>query len=517
MGSSESKMSETAATKPDRVIPNQRLSELADPRSPSVSIDRTPIQIGGIVSRTSALVKRECPLAFTDPRSPTVGISRTPVRETVRATVDSFARRLGWLFHNEAEVKDSASNLRPCSVEMEEDGIKDDELASAEPLITPHLCQNFGSIFEHSNLQAAPMLPPLHSVGESSPFVVVEAPQAQVNVETEADYSLEEAEEARETPVHKRLSMSLITCHNGATSTQIFAEVHRDSPSSPEPAVEVEPLEAGIDHAYTEVHPDSPSFPEPAVEVEPLEAGIDHAYAEVHPDSPSFPEPAVEGEPLEDGIDHAFALPPVSPEPECPDAPVEPPVTSTADVPVVSVSPEEPDDVVQTLCSGETEELVVAQDCLLPEPTASELPAAPSPVPSRKEPLVCTGIRCPNLNSKSPSQAVFKPQWLGKGFGAPALRARGVQGRVRKGGSSPLAVQVAVKNAVNENKGPSAKLKQKGIGRAEGRSPLQLLKETNSPRDQRPQKKLKVSTPDRQRLGLMDRRVLSVALDKENR
>lgn len=312
--------------------------------------------------------------------------------------MDSFARRLGLLFHTEAEVKDLASNLRRCNVEMEEDCIKDDELASTEPLITPHPSQNIGSFFQHANHQATPVLPPLHHVGESSPFVLVQAPQ--VEIETEADISLEEAEEARESPLHKRLSMSLITCHEGATSTQIFAEVHHDSSSSPAPGVEVEPLGDGID---------------------------------------------------------------ICPEPECPNAPVEPPITSTADVSVVPASPEKPDDAGQTPCSVETDELVVAQDCLLPEPKASELPTAQSPVPSQEQPLVCTGIRCPNFNSKSPSQVVFKPQWLVKGFGAPGLRARGVQGRVGKGGSSPLAVQVAVKNAVNENKALSAKLKQKGV------------------------------------------------------
>lgn len=86
----------------------------------------------------------------------------------------------------------------------------------------------------------------------------------------------------------------------------------------------------------------------------------------------------------------------------------------------------------------------------------------------------------------------------------------------------------------------------------EGRSPLQILKKTNSPRDQRAQvfvaviyphisahesnicvftcpktqeihvlissqMKLKTSTPDKQRAGQMDRRVLAVCLDKENR
>lgn len=44
MGSSESKMSACAPIKPEPAIKN--ISHLVDPRSPSVGIDRTPIQVG---------------------------------------------------------------------------------------------------------------------------------------------------------------------------------------------------------------------------------------------------------------------------------------------------------------------------------------------------------------------------------------------------------------------------------------------------------------------------------------
>ncbi|XP_018527919.1 cell division cycle-associated protein 3 [Lates calcarifer] len=450
MGSSESKMVACAPIKAEPAIKNSRISHIIDPRSPSAGIDRTPIQVVGLVSKTSAVVKSECPLAFTDPRSPTVGITRTPVREVMRATVGSFARRLGMLFHNETEGKIPEAPQKRFSdaVEEEEEVFKNEELASTEPLLIPQSSLTFSSLAEHANLLATPVQQPLQSVGNSSPFVLLEEPQVEVAIDTEADITLEEAEEARESPLHKRLSMSLITCHEGATSSQIFAEVHCESTSSPVPSVEVKPLGNGVDHSY--------------------------------------------------------ALPSITVEPE---SLVEPSLTNDPDDSPVQTSSVQPEEAVQP--SEKTKQLV-KESSLPPASTSSEPPTVPSP----EQPQVCTGIRCPTFDSKSPSQVVFKPQWLGKGFGASGLRARGMQVQGGKGGSSPLAVRVAVKNASNENKGQSGKLKQKGT---EGRSPLQILKETNSPRDQRSQMKLKVSTPDKQRRGQMDRRVLAVALDKENR
>ncbi|KAM8734210.1 cell division cycle-associated protein 3 isoform 2-T3 [Acanthopagrus schlegelii] len=400
MGSSESKMAACAQVKPEPAIKNNRVSELVDPRSPSTGIDRTPIQVG--------VLKSECPQAFADPRSPTVGISRTPVREVMRATVGSFARRLGMLFHNEAEGK--ATEKRFSDVVEEEEALKDEEFASTKPLLTPQSIRNFGSLADHANLLATPVMPPLQSEGSLTPFVLLDHPQVEVELETEGEFSLEEAEEAKESPLHKRLSMSLITCHDGATSAQIFAEVHRDCATSPVPSVVIEPIKS------------------------------------------------------------------------------------------VQVSTAQSEEAEQTPPSEEMKELV----------KESSLPAAPTPepatVPKSEQPQLNTGIRCPTIDPKSPSQVVFKPQWLGKGFGATGLKTRG--------GSSPLAVRLAVKNVTNENKGQSGKRKQKGT---EGRSPLQILKETNSPRDKRSQMKLKASTPDKQRLGQMDRRVLAVSLDKENR
>ncbi|XP_034730160.1 cell division cycle-associated protein 3 [Etheostoma cragini] len=424
MGSSESKMVVSAPIKPEPAIKNSRVSDLIDPRSPSTGVVRTPIQLGGPVSKT------ECPLAFTDPRSPTVGVCRTPIREVMRATVGSFAHRLSMLLHNEAEGKVPKAPQKFSNDAVEEEVSQCEELASTEPLLPPQSSHTFGSMAEHAYLLATPVQTPLQSVGDSSPFVLLEKPQVDVDIETETDITLEEAEEAKESPLHKRLSMSLITCHEGATSSQIFAEVHSDSTSSPVQSVEVEQLG--------------------------------------------------------DGVDHSYALPSVTVEPE---SPVEPSLPSDLDSSHVQSE--------EAKSSSEVTKGRVEESSL------------PSPL---EQPQLSAGIRCPTFDSKSPSQVVFKPQWLGKGFGATQPRARRVQ--AGKGGSSPLAVHVAVKKATMEINGQSGKLKQKGI---EGRSPLQILKGTNSPRGQRSQMKLKMSTPDKQRLGPMDRRMQAVSLDKENR
>ncbi|CAJ1062542.1 cell division cycle-associated protein 3 [Xyrichtys novacula] len=431
MGSSESKPAVPAPKKPEAPIKNSRIIDL-DPRSPSTGITRTPIQVCGPLSKVFAEVKSE---AFTDPRSPSVGISRTPAREVMRVTVGSITRRLGMLFHNETEgvAPEAPQKCFGDSVEEEEE-VESEELASTEPLLTSKPSLVFSSLAEHAHLLFTPDMSNLEGVDVSSPFVHLDEPQMQLEVETEADLSLEEAEEARESPLHKRLSMSLITCHEGATSTQIFAEVHRDGASMQ------------------------------SEEVEPLSGGVDHSYS----------------------------LPSITVKPECH---VEP------SFPVDSEDPPAQESSVQSEKQAED------------KPSSEETKTVKEETATvAEQPHLCNGIRCPTFDSKSPSQAVFKPQWLGKGFGASGLRARGAQGG--KSGSSPLAVRVAVKNVTNENKRQSGKLKQNG---SEGRSPLQILKTTNSPRDQYPQAKLKVSVPDKQRHGQMDRRVPAVCLDKENR
>ncbi|KAM9805353.1 cell division cycle-associated protein 3 [Syngnathus typhle] len=383
MGASESKIAQRAATKQEAPIKNSRVARLIDPRSPSVAIDRTPIQVGAI--KTDELTS-ECPLVEGDPRSPTVGISRTPVREVMRAKVGSLARRLGMLFHMEAEGKVPINDVgaqEGCDV------LEGEEPDSTEPLLTPPKPHVSDSLTQHSNLMTTPVQR-VHS--SCSPFVLLEQPGAEVEIETD-DANLEEAEEACESPLHKRLSMSLITCLEGAPSPQILDEVHQDS------------------------------------------SGLDHLYAP----------PAVTPEPTRDSSD--------------------PPVQQ------------------QELTQEVSKE-------------ASEAPVLQCPSDTHRL----------TLDMRSPSQLVFKPQWLGKGFGATGLRVRAVQGA--KGGSSPLAVAVAVKSINNENKGSAGKQKQK-----EGRSPLQILQ--NSQRGH-PQMRLKGSTPEKARLGQVERRVLSGSLNKEN-
>ncbi|CAB1343379.1 unnamed protein product [Coregonus sp. 'balchen'] len=394
--------------------------QLVDPQSPSVAFDRTPIEAGGTVSCVPVVVESECSILASDPRSPTVSVTRTPMKDSMRVTVGSFARRLGMLLHGDSV-----------------------EIVAPTPFNTfPNLKVKEAAVSYASHPE------PLCSRGEAQ-------------IEVEADFTLEEAEEAKESSLHKRLSMSLITCHDSIAPSQTLAEVHYESPESPLP-----------DNAAAELHKDE----------------CDHAYA-----LPSITS------------DLAQALTPMA----------EPPIPTVTELTEVTVATEMPkaEEKVEVPTPVEEPVMPVTQESpVVPSPTTT----GPSPSVSQQQPQT-TGIRCPTFNTKSPSQMVFKPQWLGKGFGATGVRARGRGG---KGGSSfsPHSVQVGNKNTANENKGQSVKQKQSDKALvAEGRSRLQMLKETNSPREQATQMKLKVSTPDRQRLGQMDRRVLTVSLDKENR
>lgn len=410
MGSSESKLAAVASeTKPELPFKASRVNQLLDPRSPSVGIDRTPIQVSD-AGKESVEVKRVCPVALMDPRSPSVGVSRTPVREVMRATVGTFARRLGMLFHSDADTK---APQNPSA-----DDAKSEELASTEPLLTPQPSDILRSLDAHATMLDTP-LPPL---GAASPFVLLEDPQLEVELQTEPDISYEEAEEARETPLHKRLSLSLIACHGDETDS---------------------------------------SFCDADSQVLTKE-------------------------------DHSYAIPPVTVQ-----SPVEP---SLPDAPVSQTSTE-------SSSSDQTKEEEIVQ-----VPTVSST-SSDNALKEVSSPRPHTHIRCPTFDPKSPSQAVFKPQWLGKGFGGAGQRVR-AQGNTGKGGSSPLALQVAVKKVANENKGQAGKAKSNGN---EGRSPLQILKETNSPRSQHTQIKMKVSTPEKRRSAHSERRVFAVAVDKENR
>ncbi|XP_067094503.1 cell division cycle-associated protein 3 [Osmerus mordax] len=570
MGSSESKIAvepkEASTPKPNPTqiqrLRNDRVNRLLDPRSPSTNIDRTPIQIGGAVIRTS-IEDRVCTLSTSDPRSPSVGVTRTPMK----GTVGSLARRLGMLFLGETlPSKPSApSNLK---VEVLGDG----EQGSSEALLTSQATKPDDS--------SSPVLPSLQSVCSDTPLVQSDL----ADVEVEADFTYEEAEEARESPLHKRLSMSLITCHEGAVPAQVFADVHHAYPPSPLSYADTKPHTDGPEHSYalpsitfelmSHVTPSQPTvvavanvtqWPEELVEAEPVEVApveaepVEVAPVEAEPVevAPVEAEPVgvalVEAEPVEVVLVETIEVAPVEAEPvEL--APVEVETVEVAPVEAepVEVAPVEVEPVRVVLVEAETIEvapvegepvelapvevepvgvvLVEAEPVELApvevepvevtsvEAEPIEVAQASSPSPGLTlQPQ--TGFRCPVFDAKSPSQVVFKPQWLGKGFGTTGVRARGRGGKGTSS-SSPLSVRLATKKAANENRA-SSKQKQRGKALAEGRSPLQILKATNSPRDHHSQTKLKVSTPDKQRLGHLDRRVLTTAmttaLDKENR
>lgn len=302
------------------------------------------------------------------------------------------------IFHNEIEGKAPEAPTR-CFNDAVQEVFTGEDLISTEPLLTPESLPTFDSMVEHANLLDTPVVPPIQSVDVLSPFMLLEEPQVEVELETEGDISLEEAEEVKESPLHNRLSMSLITCHEGAASSQIYADVHRGSISPPVPSAEVEPLG--------------------------------------------------------DGVDHSYALPSVIVETRTPLEPCLP--TDTDDSPV-QVSHAQSEEEEQIPPSEEPKKL--HEETSLPSVPALSEPQAD---PSAEQPQLYNVIRCPTFDPKSPSQVVFKPQWLGKGFGANGLKAKSVQGHVGKGGSSPLAVRVAVKNVTNANKGQSGKRKQKGV------------------------------------------------------
>lgn len=305
------------------------------------------------------------------------------------ATVGSFARRLGMIFHNETQGKAPKFFQKHTPDAMEELSKDDEELTSADPLLAPQPFQNLNRLADHASLLHTPVIPPVQSEADLSPFMLVDEPQVEVELQTDADISLEEAEEAKESPLHNRLSMSLITCHEGATSSLVFAEVHCDGDSSPDPGVKAEVVV--------------------------------------------------------DGVDHSYAFPSISIDAEVPD---KSPLPSDADA-----------------ASAEDEQSVEVEQ--IPSPDDSNHLDKEKPLPqivcSPEQPVRSNRIHCPTIDPRSPSQVVFKPQWLGKGFGANGLRVKSVHGPCGKGGSSPLAVRVAVKNATNGNKEQSGKRKQKGV------------------------------------------------------
>lgn len=289
------------------------------------------------------------------------------------------------LFHSEIDGQVAESPEQ----EPEGEAVAQVDPAADQPLLSPQPSQTLSSLAEHADILDTPVVPSVHSAGDVSPFLLLAEPQLEVELETEADLSLEEGEEAKESPLNNRLSLSLITCHEGAMSSEVFADVHCD----------------GL------------SFLAPRAEEELEAEGVDHSYAR--------PVPAVEPEPLVD-----------QPTDEC-----VPPAQASA-----------------VLTEGEKD---LAKEASSPSAAA---PSESATVLTAQQPQPSTNIPCLKIDPKSPSQVVFKPQWLGNGFGTNKPRVKSVQqGQFGKGGSSPLAVRVAVKNMSNENKGQSGKRKQKGL------------------------------------------------------
>ncbi|KAK7157539.1 hypothetical protein R3I93_008894 [Phoxinus phoxinus] len=450
MGSSESKMS--VASTP-RVDPSQRpkaarVARLADPRSPSCAIDRTPLQVG--VAYSPLPVVESVGPGFVDPRSPTPGITRTPLK----VCVTSLARRLSTFFlHDVKSGGETISPLPPVSFTKHpslSNGARQNDSGPREPLLPQVKAQDSASLRERTDALFTPA-PSSPSLGYgsicSSPFVLVGHTQMEVEVDPEA--SLEEGEEALllgASPLKRELSLSLLGCHEGVYSSSL-----EERPLTPLPPVETQ---ANEDHSHTLflVAP-------PSTESEPV------AEADVTPEEAEVP-------------------------------------SQTSDEQVTAALPE-----------SRHEHQEVSKP-LSPQPAVAS--SKSSPVTSVQVQTVQSGIPCLKFDTRSPSQAIFKPQWLGVGFGTAGVRARRVQGRGKTSVSSPLSTK---NTATNENNNMVVRAKQRPREKVligEGRSPLQILREANSPRERNSQMKLKVSTPEKQRFAQMDRRALILSLNKEN-
>ncbi|XP_073704006.1 cell division cycle-associated protein 3 [Garra rufa] len=451
MGTSESKMSVASTPKvdPSQRPKTARVARLADPRSPSSAIDRTPIQVGAAYSPLPA-VESVGPV-FVDPRSPTNGITRTPLK----VSVTSLARRLSTFFLNDVKSgSDSVSPLPPVSFSKHPSlpsVIQKHEAGPRDPLLPLAKAQNSSVLKGQTDAMSTPALSsPSEGYGSicSSPFVLI----GDTQVEVDAEASLEEAEEALllgGSPLRKELSLSLLTCREGVYSSSL-----EERPLTPLPPAE-------------------------------RQANEDHSYA-------------------------LFSVPTQSTEPETSTPVVEAVVTPEADE-VPSQTSEEQVTVALPELSHEQQE-----ESKPPTPQPAEASSKPSPVTVTQAETVQPGIRCLKFDPRSPSQAIFKPQWLGVGFGTTGVRARGVQARGKTSLSSPLSTK---KTATNENNNMVVRAKQRPREKVligEGRSPLQILREANSPRDRNSQMRLKVSTPEKQKFSQMDRRALILSLNKEN-
>ncbi|XP_061092223.1 cell division cycle-associated protein 3 [Conger conger] len=531
MGASESKIA-VETPKPDRnlgrQIRNDRLSRLVDPRSPSTGIDRTPIQVGDTAARGSVEVECEGPALTGDPRSPSPDISRTPMKDVMRATVHSFARRLGMLFLNEGG--DRVAPLPPMklsevhSLSLEEEGGMD----SVKPFLPPHPSSDSDALAPGVCIPPAPACPAHQARDGEAASAHSAASQAEdegpEGGEVDGSLESEEATTDDDLPLNKELSLSLLACHDGEASSDVSDDASR--PHSPLP--DIEPC-GYLDQEVCPSPTPAPLDPEACLSPTPApldpEACLSSTPAPLDPEVCPSPTPA----PLDPEACLSPTPAPLDPEAclSSTPAPLDPEACPSPTPDSVPPSSAEVSLTTSPTCGDVAEPQSDSADSPAKLESGAEespKPAAADPAPSRNEnPRAQAGwdhmgVKLPTFSTKSPSQVVFKPQWLGVGFGVTGVRARGVQGKA-KGSSSPLSVRVGGRKAGNENRGPVAKQKQrercaKALA-SEGRSPLQILK-ANSPLEHSSQMKLKISTPDRQRLGQVDRRALTLSLNKEN-
>lgn len=347
-----------------------------------------------------------------------------PFLSSLTVSITSLARRLSTFFLNDVKTGDSSlAPLPPVSfnkhpsLTIEEQN----DTSTKEHLLPLEKHHNLGIINAVTDAVSTPLvISPSEGYGSicSSPFVLLGETQAEVEVDIEP--TLEEAEDALHlgnSPLRKELSLSLLACREGVYSSSLEGR-----PLTPLPPSEGELNE-------------------------------DHSYA-------------------------CFSIPTRSTDNSTPAA--EAVATSEADD-VLTLTSEEQVCLSLLKCfvtlnievidwfKSRLYQVTVApeQSHELPEVTKPSAPQ-PSITSIKSSPLtkiqgetVQSGIRCPKFDTRSPSQAIFKPQWLGVGFGTNGVRARRVQARGKTTVSSPLS---AKKPATNENNNMVVRTKQRPRG-----------------------------------------------------